>query len=126
MNKFNFFLAFVFFLAISGFGQIRYAEKEVVMDNDTIFLKNETLKVSGIVYNEHGEIGSFKNGLREGIHKEWFRNGNIKDEITYSSGLKMESLDIGMTKANFLKKGITKKTNLTDLLKNGTTMAISN
>ena len=117
MNKFNFLLAFVFFLAISGFGQSRYAEKEVVMDNDTIFLKNETLKVSGIVYNEHGEIGSFKNGLREGIHKEWFRNGNIKDEITYSSGLKNGEFRYWDDKGQLLKEGHYQKNKLDGFIK---------
>ena len=88
MKSIYFFVVFVLCLNFNCLSQQRYIEKEVAMDHDTMFLKKDMHKLSGIVYNEYGEIGFFKNGLREGIHKEWFRNGNLKDEISYSNGLK--------------------------------------
>ena len=63
-------------LTCSCFAQDRFPESDVVMDHDTMFLKKEMHKITAIVYNKHGDIGYFKNGLREGLHKEWFRNGN--------------------------------------------------
>ena len=45
-------------------------------------------KITGVVYNKHGDIGKFIVGLKDGIHREWFRNGNLKDEITYLNGYK--------------------------------------
>ena len=78
------------FIALSWsylYSQERFAENEVSMHHDTMFFKKDMHKVSGIVYNEHGEVGAFKNGRREGVHKEWFRSGHLKDEISYKNGL---------------------------------------
>ena len=73
-----------------SYAQNRYEEDWVVLDHDTMFLKKDMHKISGIVYNKHGDIGTFFQGLREGLHKEWFRNGNIKDEITFKNGIPLQ------------------------------------
>ena len=57
------------------------------LDHDTMFLKKDMHKISGIVYNKHGDIGNFYQGLKKGC-QEWFRNGNIKDEITFKKWIK--------------------------------------
>jgi antitoxin component YwqK of YwqJK toxin-antitoxin module len=74
-------------------------------------------KISGIVYNEHGEIGTFINGLRVGTHKEWFRSGNLKDEISYSNGLKDGEFRYWDDKGQLLKEGHYVKNNLDGLIK---------
>jgi hypothetical protein len=51
-----------------------------------MFLKIDMHKLSGVVYNEHGEIGVFKNGLRNGIHKEWFRTAILKTKYLIVMG----------------------------------------
>ena len=85
--------------------QNRYEEDWVVFDHDTMFLKKDMHKISGIVYNKHGDIGTFFQGLREGLHKEWFRNGNIKDEITFKNGLKNGEFRYWDDKGQLLKEG---------------------
>mgnify|MGYP001287437539 CR=1 FL=1 len=78
----NIFLTILFLFGLGNLtAQDRYAEKEVTMDHDIMYLKKDMHKLSGVVYNEHGEIGEFVDGLRKGLHKEWFRSGNLKDEI---------------------------------------------
>ncbi len=84
--KIIFILLFIAFSPL--FSQQRYAENQVVTHHDTLYLKKDMQKITGIVYNNHGEIGEFRNGLREGMHREWFRSGNLKDEISYKDGLK--------------------------------------
>jgi len=73
--------------SISIFSQSRFSEKEIVNDHDTTFLKKDMHKVTGLVYNEYGDVGEFVNGLRKGLHKEWYRSGNLKDEINYTNGV---------------------------------------
>ena len=68
--KFNNLIALIFVFC-SGIlmikAQNRYTEKEVIMDHDTMYIKKTKLKFTGVVYNEHGDVGEFKNGLRERI-----------------------------------------------------------
>ena len=92
-------------LICSCFAQDRFLESDVVMDHDTMFLKKEMHKISAVVYNKHGDIGYFENGLREGLHKEWFRNGNLKDEINFKSGLKHGEFRYWDDKGQLLKEG---------------------
>ena len=112
MKSIYLFIVFVLLLTFNSFGQQRYPEKEVTMDHDTMFLKKDMHKISGIVYNEHGELGVFKDGLREGVHKEWFRSGNLKDEISYSNGLKDGEFRYWDDKGQLLKEGHYIKNNL--------------
>ena len=98
-------LFFKISLICSCFAQDRFLESDVVMDHDTMFLKKEMHKITAIVYNKHGDIGYFKNGLREGLHKEWFRNGNLKDEINFKNGLKHGEFRYWDDKGQLLKEG---------------------
>jgi antitoxin component YwqK of YwqJK toxin-antitoxin module len=106
-----------FVLLISTNAQNRYAENQVTMDHDTMFLKKEMHKINGIVYNEYGEIGNFLDGFREGIHKEWFRSGNVKDEITYLKGQKEGGFKYWDDKGQLLKEGYYKSNKLEGLVK---------
>jgi antitoxin component YwqK of YwqJK toxin-antitoxin module len=117
MKFFNLFIVLVLYLNLSVIGQQRYPEKELTMDHDTMYLKKDMHKISGLVYNEHGEVGFFKNGLRNGIHKEWFRNGNLKDEISYSNGLKDGEFRYWDDKGQLLKEGHYIQNNLDGLIK---------
>ena len=94
-----------FFYHHFSYAQNRYEENWVVLDHDTMFLKKDMHKISGIVYNKHGDIGTFFQGLREGLHKEWFRNGNIKDEITFKNGMKNGEFRYWDDKGQLLKEG---------------------
>ena len=72
-------LFYVFiFSYVSFFSQSRISEKDIVMDHDTMFLKKDMHKITGLVCNEHGEVGKFVNGMREGLHKEWYRRINSR------------------------------------------------
>ena len=89
-----------------SYAQNRHEEDWVVLDHDTMFLKKDMHKISGIVYNKHGDIGIFFQGLREGLHKEWFRNGNIKDEITFKNGMKNGEFRYWDDKGQLLKRRV--------------------
>ena len=39
--------------------------------------------LNGIVYSELGELGEFINGEREGRHKRWYENGQLRFEGNY-------------------------------------------
>jgi hypothetical protein len=117
MKSIYLFLVFILFLTFNSLSQQRYLEKEVTMDHDTMFLKKDMHKVSGVVYNEHGEIGVFKNGLRDGNHKEWFRNGNLKDEINYKNGLKDGEFKYWDDRGQLLKSGHFKNNELHGFIK---------
>ena len=59
MKSIYLFIVFILSLTFNCLSQQRYLEKEVTMDHNTMFLKKDMHKLSGIVYNEHGEIGVF-------------------------------------------------------------------
>ena len=65
------------------FGQTRYAENDVTMHHDTMYLKKSMVKITGFVFSEHGEAGEYIDGVKEGLHKEWYRSGHLKDEINF-------------------------------------------
>jgi len=117
MKSICLFIVFILFLTFNSLSQQRYIEKEVTMDHDTMFLKKDMHRVSGVVYNEHGEIGVFKNGLRDGNHKEWFRNGNLKDEIHYKNGLKDGEFKYWDDRGQLLKSGHYKNNELHGFIK---------
>ena len=48
----------------------------VVCPNDTLcYLKSDMKLLNGMVYCSYGDMGLFKNGLKNGLHKEWSGNG---------------------------------------------------
>ena len=57
MKSIYLFIVFILSLTFNCLSQQRYLEKEVTMDHNTMFLKKDMHKLSGIVYNEYGEIG---------------------------------------------------------------------
>ena len=102
----NIFLTILFLFGLGNLSaQNRYAEKEVTMDHNIMYLKKDMHKLSGVVYNEHGEIGEFVDGLRKGLHKEWFRSGNLKDEINYDEGLKNGEFRYWDDRGQLMKEG---------------------
>lgn len=106
--KFNQFISLTFIFCSSLLvikAQDRYTEKEVTMDHGTMYIKKTMLKVTGVVYNEHGDVGEFKNGLREGLHKEWFRSGHLKDEINYYNGIKNGDFKYWDDRGQLVKEG---------------------
>ena len=117
MKAIYLFIVFVLHLTFSVIGQQRYSEKEVTLDHDTMFLKKNMHKISGLVYNEHGEIGSFINGFKNGHHKEWFRNGNLKDEINYKNGFKDGEFKYWDDRGQLLKSGHYKNNELDGFVK---------
>lgn len=52
---------------------------ETTSPNDSLtFLKIDMTLLNGIVYGEYGEFGEYKLGKKEGIHKEWYDDGQLK------------------------------------------------
>ena len=51
------------------------------------YLKFDMTLLNGFVVCEFGDVGLFKNGLRDGVHKEWYENGVLKKEWTLVNGV---------------------------------------
>ena len=64
-------------LVLGGHGQNR-SEDEVVCSNDSItYLKIDMEPVNGVVYCEFGDKGKYINGKPEGLHEDWYENGQL-------------------------------------------------
>jgi len=62
----------------------RYHIDEVISPNDTLmFLKEDMSLLNGSVYCEFGEMGTFINGGKYGLHREYWSNGQLRLEETY-------------------------------------------
>ena len=67
--------------------EIRYHIDEVSFPNDTLtYLKSDMTLLNGVVYSEFGELGKFINGEREGRHKWWYENGQLKEVSNWIGG----------------------------------------
>ena len=65
----------------------RYHIDETTTPSDTItYLKSDMKPLNGIVFCEFGENGKYINGKKEGLHKEWYKSGQIQSELEYENG----------------------------------------
>ena len=68
-------------------GDKRYHIDETTSPTDTLtYLKSDMKPLNGIVFCEFGENGKYINGKRNGIHKEWYDDGQIKSELEFKDG----------------------------------------
>ena len=68
-------------------GDKRYHIDETTSPTDTLrYLKSDMKPLNGIVYCEFGENGKYINGEKDGIHKEWYEDGQIKSEENLKLG----------------------------------------
>jgi hypothetical protein len=75
---------------------------EVISKNDTLtFLKKDMSLLNGSVYCEFGEVGTFINGKKYGLHREYFSNGQLWLEETYKDTKLKVGDDSGNTKYCF-------------------------
>jgi antitoxin component YwqK of YwqJK toxin-antitoxin module len=56
-----------------------------MMDSLTV-LKVDSSVLNGIVYSEYGQIGSFLDGRRYGLHRNWDENGKLTYECEFIDG----------------------------------------
>ena len=65
----------------------KYHIDETTSASDTItYLKSDMSLLNGVVYSEFGENGKYINGKKDGIHKEWYEDGQIKSEENLKLG----------------------------------------
>ena len=68
-------------------GSKKYSIDETTSTSDTItYLKSTMEPLNGIIVCEFGENGKYINGKKEGVHKEWYDNGQISSELEYENG----------------------------------------
>ena len=59
-------------LLIGCTSEKRYHIDEITNPTDTLcYLKSDMSLLNGMVYNEFGDVGMFKNGKRDIFYKEW-------------------------------------------------------
>ena len=64
----------------------RYHIDEITNPTDTLgYLKYDMSLLNGVVYNDFGEVGVFVNGKRNGFHRQWYKNGQLRYEWRYSN-----------------------------------------
>ena len=60
---------------------------QITIPSDTLcYLKNDMTLLNGWVYKIFGYEGEFISGFRQGLHKYWFENGQLEDEVNYKDG----------------------------------------
>ena len=65
----------------------RYHIDKTTTPSDTItYLKSDMKPLNGIIYSEFGDNGKYINGKKDGIHKEWYDDGQIQSELEYDNG----------------------------------------
>lgn len=68
--------------------EIRYHIDKTTSPTDTLtYLKSDMSLLNGIVYSEFGENGKYINGKKDGEHKSWYDNGQLKSLGNYDNGL---------------------------------------
>jgi hypothetical protein len=69
-----------------GLGQNRYHEDDLTTPNDKTYLKQDMSLVNGIVYCEFGDLGMWVNGKKDGFHKNWYQEGQLKYKKNFKDG----------------------------------------
>ena len=86
MKKISILLISVILFSCSN-GNKRYHIDETTSPTDTLtFLKLDMTPLNGMVYCEFGDNGFYINGKRDGEHKRWFDNGQLRDLGNYDNG----------------------------------------
>jgi len=65
----------------------RYHINDVIAHDNLTYYKEDMSLLNGVVFDEFGEQGLFKDGKKEGLHKGWYNTGNLEREIYYKNGL---------------------------------------
>tara|TARA_B110000444_G_C18805508_1_gene579720 strand:+ start:906 stop:1400 length:495 start_codon:yes stop_codon:yes gene_type:complete len=85
----------LFSLFLFGFSDEvqRYHIDKTTSPNDTLtYLKYDMSLVNGVIFCEFGDVGLFKDGKRDGVHKGWWGNGQLEWEENYKDGKKVDGL----------------------------------
>ena len=86
--KFKLLVLIIFYIFNNYLSQDYHQRDLITYDKSNLtFLKKNLQPVNGIVYCDHGEIGNFIQGKREGRHKEWFENGQLRGDWNFENGL---------------------------------------
>ena len=65
----------------------RFHIDEVTNPTDKLcYIKSTMSVLSGVVYNDFGDLGLYVNGEVDGLHRSWYENGQLKLERNYTDG----------------------------------------
>ena len=64
----------------------RFSIDDVYEDGEITYSKLDSKPISGLIFCKYGELGEYKNGIKEGIHKEYFETGEVKNKFRYKKG----------------------------------------
>jgi len=68
--------------------EIRYHINKTTSPTDTLtYLKSDMTPLNGMVYCKYGDNGFYINGKKDGEHKRWYDNGQLKNLGNYDNGL---------------------------------------
>ena len=71
-----------------GFGQEKHHIDKVTWIHDTLtYLKEDMSLINGIVFCDFGELGSYKEGKKNGLWKDYDENGKIFSEESWKYGV---------------------------------------
>ncbi len=69
-----------------GCGNDKYQLIETVNSNGLQCTKNDSIPISGTLYDGENEMGNFVNGKPDGIHRSWHKNNQHRGEGIYING----------------------------------------
>ena len=85
MKKYLF--LFLVFISTYCFSQKYYVDKTVTHGDSITYLRSTMDPLNGTVYNEFGDICSYVNGKKNGLYREWFKTGQLKEKSNFLNGV---------------------------------------
>lgn len=81
-------LLFSLSLLFTSCTQERLHVDDIIIKEKIAYTKLGMKQVSGIVFSEFGDLGSFRRGKKVGEHKEWYQNGELRFTGNFSNNKK--------------------------------------
>ena len=68
--------------------RISYEYTTYTLYDSVVYFKRDMSPITGLIYGDRGDVGECVNGKREGIHRYWYENDQLKFERNYKNGKK--------------------------------------
>ena len=78
------FLIYIF-LPVFCFSQNRYTINDIVTPTKEkiTYLKSTMEPLNGMIYNDQGDVGLYIDGQKTGVHKSWYKSGQLRYVFNY-------------------------------------------
>ena len=56
------------------------------LEDTLVYLKYDMKPINGVLYSELGDMGMYVNGKRDGLHRAWYEDGQLRYERNFKDG----------------------------------------